>query len=85
MFASSVCGRPYESFDGKIITAVVGMPFNLKRDRSNPAIILPHGGPTWKITDHSNRCSNALAARGYIVLMPIRAVPPGQRNCTPRK
>jgi dipeptidyl aminopeptidase/acylaminoacyl peptidase len=60
----------YASFDKKIITAVLQMPFNLKRDRSNPAIILPHGGPTWQMSDYWNRWANALATRGYIVLMP---------------
>jgi dipeptidyl aminopeptidase/acylaminoacyl peptidase len=60
----------YKSFDGKIITAVLRMPFNLKRDGSNPAIIFPHGGPTGQTTDSWSRWSNALATRGYIVLMP---------------
>ena len=43
-------GRPklslYKSFDGKTISAFLWMPFNLKRDGSNPAVVLPHGGPT---------------------------------------
>jgi dipeptidyl aminopeptidase/acylaminoacyl peptidase len=60
----------YRSFDGKIISAILQMPFNLKRDASNPAIIFPHGGPTWQMPDYWNRWSNALATRGYIVLMP---------------
>jgi len=60
----------YRSFDGKIISAVLRMPFNLKRDGSNPAIILPHGGPTGQTVDSWNRWSNALVTRGYIVLMP---------------
>jgi len=60
----------YKSFDGKIITAVLRMPFNLKRDGSNPAIIFPHGGPTGQTVDSWSRWSNALATRGYIVLMP---------------
>ena len=60
----------YKSFDGKIITAVLRMPFNLKRDGSNPAIIFPHGGPTGQTIDGWSRWSNALATRGYIVLMP---------------
>ena len=60
----------YKTFDGKIITAVLRMPFNLKRDGSNPAIIFPHGGPTGQTTDTWSRWSNALVTRGYIVLMP---------------
>ena len=60
----------YKTFDGKIITAILRMPFNLKRDGSNPAIIFPHGGPTGQTTDAWSRWSNALVTRGYIVLMP---------------
>ena len=60
----------YKTFDGKIITAILRMPFNLKRDGSNPAIIFPHGGPTGQTTDNWSRWSNALVTRGYIVLMP---------------
>jgi dipeptidyl aminopeptidase/acylaminoacyl peptidase len=60
----------YKSFDGKMITAVLRMPFNLKRDGSNPAIIFPHGGPTGQTVDGWSRWSNALATRGYIVQMP---------------
>src|SRR5438034_1335070 len=36
----------YKSFDGKTISALMWIPFNLKRDSSNPALVLPHGGPT---------------------------------------
>jgi len=60
----------YRSFDGKMITAVLRMPFNLKRDGSNPAVIFPHGGPTGQTTDSWSPWSNLLASRGYIVLMP---------------
>lgn len=60
----------YKSFDGKMITALLRMPFNLKRDGSNPAVLFPHGGPTGQTTDGWSRWSNALATRGYIVLMP---------------
>jgi dipeptidyl aminopeptidase/acylaminoacyl peptidase len=60
----------YKTFDGKIITAILRVPFNLKRDGSNPAIISPHGGPTGQTVDSWSRWSNALVTRGYIVLMP---------------
>jgi len=60
----------YKSFDGKIISAFLRLPFNIKADGSNPAIIFPHGGPTGQTTDGWTRWSNALAAHGYIVLMP---------------
>lgn len=60
----------YKSFDGKLITAILRMPFNLKRDGSNPAILFPHGGPTGQTVDRWGQGSNSLATRGYIVLMP---------------
>jgi dipeptidyl aminopeptidase/acylaminoacyl peptidase len=60
----------YRSFDGKIISAFVWMPFNLKRDGSNPAIVLPHGGPTGQTTDYFNRSVIALVSRGYICIAP---------------
>ena len=60
----------YKSYDGKMITAILRMPFNLKRDGSNPAIIAPHGGPTGQTVDSWTRGANMLASRGYIVLMP---------------
>jgi dipeptidyl aminopeptidase/acylaminoacyl peptidase len=60
----------YKTFDGKTISAVLRMPFNLKRDGSSAAILSPHGGPTGQTTDSWSRWSNALVSRGYIVLMP---------------
>jgi len=60
----------YKSFDGKIITALLWLPFNLKRDGTNPAIILPHGGPTGQMVDYWNTDVAALASRGYICIAP---------------
>jgi dipeptidyl aminopeptidase/acylaminoacyl peptidase len=60
----------YRSFDQTPVSAIVTMPFNLRRDRTNPAIILPHGGPTGQSQDAFNRTATALASRGYIVLQP---------------
>jgi dipeptidyl aminopeptidase/acylaminoacyl peptidase len=60
----------YRSFGGKIISAFVWLPFNLRRDGSNPAIVLPHGGPTWQITDYFNRTVIALVTHGYICIAP---------------
>src|SRR6266403_2460068 len=42
----------YQSFDGKTISALLWIPFNLKRDQSNPALVLPHGGPTGQSADY---------------------------------
>ena len=60
----------YKSFDGQIISAYLWMPFNLKRDGSNPAIVLPHGGPTGQIRNTFDARAAALASRGYICIGP---------------
>ena len=60
----------YKSFDGKMISAFLWMPFNLKRDGSNPAVVLPHGGPTGQTTDYFDSTPAALASRGYICIAP---------------
>ncbi len=60
----------YKSFDGQIISAFLWVPFNLKRDGSNPAIVMPHGGPTGQVLDSFNRTAEALASRGYICIAP---------------
>ena len=60
----------YRTFDGKIITALLWMPFNLKRDGTNPALVLPHGGPTGQRVDYWSPEVPALASRGYICIAP---------------
>ena len=46
------------------------MPFNLQRNGSNPAIVLPHGGPTGQMVDYWNTDVAALSSRGYICIAP---------------
>lgn len=60
----------YRSSDGTPISAVLTLPFNLKRDGSNPAVILPHGGPAAQSRDSFGQIGTALASRGYLVLQP---------------
>ena len=60
----------YKSFDGKMISAFLWMPFNLKRDGSNPAIVIPHGGPTGQTVNSFSATAAALASRGYICIAP---------------
>ena len=60
----------YKSFDGKIISAFLWVPFNLKPDGTNPGIVLPHGGPTGQMVDYFNREAAALASRGYVCIAP---------------
>jgi dipeptidyl aminopeptidase/acylaminoacyl peptidase len=60
----------YKSVGGKIISAILWMPFNLKRDGRNPAVVLAHGGPTSQTVDSFSPNAAALASRGYIVIAP---------------
>jgi dipeptidyl aminopeptidase/acylaminoacyl peptidase len=60
----------YKSFDGTLVSAIVTMPANLKRDGGNPAIVLPHGGPTGQAQDGYSRYATAFASRGYVVIQP---------------
>lgn len=60
----------YRSFDGTPISAIVTMPFNLKRDGTAPGIVVPHGGPTGQAQDGFSRTATALASRGYVVIQP---------------
>jgi len=60
----------YKSYDGTLVSAIVTMPFNLKRDGGNPAVVMPHGGPTGQTSDGFSRYATALASRGYVVIQP---------------
>jgi dipeptidyl aminopeptidase/acylaminoacyl peptidase len=60
----------YKSFDGTTISAYFWLPFNLKRDASAPAVVLPHGGPVGQTIDDFNRTAAALASRGYVCIAP---------------
>ena len=60
----------YKTFDGKTVSAFLWVPFNLKRDGSNPGIVLPHGGPIGQTVDNFNKTAAALASRGYVCIAP---------------
>ena len=60
----------YRSFDGKMISAYLWMPFNLKRDGSNAGIVYLHGGFASQWVDHFSRIAATLASRGYIFIAP---------------
>jgi dipeptidyl aminopeptidase/acylaminoacyl peptidase len=60
----------YKSADGTVISAILMVPFNLKRDGTAPAIVSPHGGPTGQTTDHFSRQAVAFVSRGYVVIEP---------------
>ena len=60
----------YKSFDGRMISAFVWIPFNLKRDGTAPAVVMPHGGPTGQTLDSFNARALLLVSRGYVVIAP---------------
>lgn len=60
----------YRSFDGQTISALLWMPFNLRRDGSHPGLVLPHGGPTGQMVDYWNPDVAALVSRGYVCIAP---------------
>jgi len=61
----------FPSNDGNFqIPALVWIPPNLKRDRSHPAVVEIHGGPTQQTRAYLNTYIQVLAARGYIVISP---------------
>ena len=60
----------YKSVDGKMISAFLWVPFNLKRDGSNPAVVLPHGGPRARRSTTSTPRPRRSPSRGYICIAP---------------
>jgi len=60
----------YKSFDGRLISAFVWVPFNLKRDGTAAAVVMPHGGPTGQTVDSFNSRAILLASRGFVVIAP---------------
>jgi dipeptidyl aminopeptidase/acylaminoacyl peptidase len=60
----------YRSFDGKLISAFVWVPFNLKHNGTAAAVVMPHGGPTGQVTDAFNGRAELLASRGFLVIAP---------------
>jgi dipeptidyl aminopeptidase/acylaminoacyl peptidase len=60
----------YKSFDGRLISAFVWIPFNLKRDGTAAAVVMPHGGPTGQTVDSFNSRAMLLASRGFVVIAP---------------
>jgi dipeptidyl aminopeptidase/acylaminoacyl peptidase len=60
----------YKSFDGRMISAFVWVPFNLKRDGTAAAVVMPHGGPTGQTVDSFNGRAMLLASRGFVVIAP---------------
>jgi dipeptidyl aminopeptidase/acylaminoacyl peptidase len=53
-----------------LISAFVWVPFNLKKDATAAAVVMPHGGPTGQTTDAFNGRAELLASRGFLVIAP---------------
>jgi dipeptidyl aminopeptidase/acylaminoacyl peptidase len=60
----------YNSFDGLKIHALLFIPKGLKRDRKNPAIVWPHGGPEWQVLHNFDKYIQVMANAGFIVFAP---------------
>jgi putative endopeptidase len=60
----------YRSRNDLVISALLWMPYNLKRDSSAPAVVIAHGGPTSQTLDSFDQTAVALASRGYVVIAP---------------
>ncbi len=60
----------YKSFDGRMISAFMWVPFNAKRDGTAAAVVMPHGGPTGQTVDSFNSRALLLASRGFVVIAP---------------
>jgi dipeptidyl aminopeptidase/acylaminoacyl peptidase len=60
----------YRSFDGRLVSAFLWVPFNLKRDGKAAAVVIPHGGPTSQTIDSFNGNAELLASRGFVVIAP---------------
>jgi len=59
-----------KSFDGLEISAFLYVPYNLKKNRGNPAIVYVHGGPSSQHLNGFNRSVQYLVNNGYVVIAP---------------
>lgn len=63
--------RTYAARDGLEIPAYVTLPPGTKAgDRPRPLVVLPHGGPASRDTNHFDYLTQFMASRGYVVLRP---------------
>jgi dipeptidyl aminopeptidase/acylaminoacyl peptidase len=58
----------YPAKDGTLISAILWVPANARRDGSAAAVVIAHGGPTGQTEDRYDATAVALAARGYFVI-----------------
>lgn len=60
----------YRSFDGTPVEAALLMPVGKSSGEKPPLVVLIHGGPTGRWSDHFEPWGQLLVARGYAVLYP---------------
>ena len=60
----------YPSFDTTPIASFIYLPANIERDGSHPAIVIPHGGPTWQHTNDWFPGIQYLVGQGFVVIAP---------------
>ena len=60
----------YPSFDGTPIAAFLYLPPNARRDKSHPAILYPHGGPTWQHMNDWFPPIQYFVSHGFVVMAP---------------
>src|SRR5260370_553605 len=60
----------YPSRDDLTISAYLYVPYNLKRNRRQPAIVYVHGGPSSQHMNGFNRSVQYLVNNGYVVIAP---------------
>jgi len=60
----------YPSRDNLGISAFLYVPYNLKKNRRNPAIVYVHGGPSSQHMNSFNRSVQYLVNNGYVVIAP---------------
>jgi dipeptidyl aminopeptidase/acylaminoacyl peptidase len=60
----------YESFDGLRIRALLYRPRAIAEGERVPAVVMPHGGPTWQYFHGWDPYTQFLVNEGYAVLLP---------------
>ncbi len=60
----------YPSFDTTPITSFLYLPANIERDGSHPAIVIPHGGPTWQHMNDWFPSIQYFVSHGFVVVAP---------------
>ena len=60
----------YSSFDETPIASFLYLPSNTEPDRSHPAIVYPHGGPTWQHMNDWYPSLQYFVSHGFVVIAP---------------